>query len=133
MNCCAPIKNQIFIWILLLGSLSAFSQIKNNFEPRYKDNLRGDITFIANNIVNRQGSGTSPNDPYNTTGNSSEYNDNLNMQYIDVDGDNSTFSSSSATLSIPEPDCSRIRYAGLYWSAVYKYNDGNDSKSGRHN
>src|SRR5690606_32460572 len=102
MNCCAPIKNQIFIWILLLGSLSAFSQIKNDFEPRYKDNLRGDITFIANNIVNRQQDGywewqkikgdweyvwvsdqDLPNDPYNTTGSSSSYNDDLNMQYID--------------------------------------------------
>src|SRR5690606_83083 len=53
------------------------------------------------------------------TGTSSSYNDDLNMQYIDIDGDASTFSSSSATLSIPDPTCSRIRYAGLYWSAVY--------------
>ncbi|MCG2459221.1 T9SS type B sorting domain-containing protein [Flavobacteriaceae bacterium F89] len=150
------IRNRIFVWILFLGSISAYSQVKNDFEPRYKNNLRGDITFIANNIVNRQQDGywtrewvrtsrwrgywrnvwvppTSPNDPYNTTGNSSVNNDNLNMQYIDVDNDASTFSSSSATLSVPEPNCSKIRYAGLYWSAVYKYNDGNDSSSGRNN
>ena len=83
------IRNQIIIWILLLGSISTYSQVKNDFEPRYKDNLRGEITFIANNIVNRQQDGyytwekikgkwvqtwvppVAPNDPYNTTGNSS--------------------------------------------------------------
>ena len=145
------IRNQIIIWILLLGSISTYSQVKNDFEPRYKDNLRGEITFIANNIVNRQQDGyytwekikgkwvqtwvppVAPNDPYNTTGSSSVNNDNLNMQYIDVDNDASTFSSSSATLNVPEPLCSKIRYAGLYWSAVYKYNTGNDSNSGRNN
>ena len=46
------------------------------------------------------------------------------MQYIDIDGDASTFSSSSADLEIPNPDCYRIIYAGLYWGAV---NPGTES------
>ncbi|WP_081894237.1 T9SS type B sorting domain-containing protein [Muricauda sp. MAR_2010_75] len=96
------------------------SQVKNTFDVRYENELRGDLTFIANNIVNRDSSGSDPEDPYNVTGSSSSYNDNLNMQYIDIDSDPSTFSSSSATLTIPDSDCSLIRYAGLYWSAVYR-------------
>ncbi|WP_418501909.1 T9SS type B sorting domain-containing protein [Flagellimonas sp.] len=108
-----------FVTSVLLCSFSGISQVKNNFDVRYENRIKGDLTFIANNIVNRDTNGTDPEDPYNTTGSSSSYNDDLNMQYIDIDGDASTFSSSSATLSIPDPTCSRIRYAGLYWSAVY--------------
>lgn len=104
---------------MLLFAYTGFSQIKNNLDVRYENQLKGDLTFIANNIVNRDNSGGDPEDPYNVTGSSSSYNDDLNMQYIDIDGDPSTFSSSSATLAVPDPSCSRIRYAGLYWSAVY--------------
>lgn len=108
---------------LLLSSFAGLSQVKNDFDVRYENRLKGDLTFIANNIVNRDNSSNDPEDPYNATGSNSSYNDNLNMQYIDVDGDSSTFSSSSATLSVPDPDCSQIRYAGLYWSAVYTNSD----------
>ena len=51
-------------------------------------------------------------------------NQDINMQYIDIDGDASTFSSSSADLLMPaEPDgsattCYRVAYAALYWGAV---------------
>ncbi|WP_421823969.1 T9SS type B sorting domain-containing protein [Flagellimonas oceanensis] len=111
---------------ILLFAYTGTSQIKNDFDVRYENRLKGDLTFIANNIVNRDEGGSSPEDPYNLTGGSSEYNDRLNMQYIDVDGDPSTFSSSSATLTVPDPSCSQIRYAGLYWSAVYKGSDRSD-------
>ena len=126
-------KYFLVLLFLFLGSFTAFSQVKNNFEVRYEADIRGELTFIANNIVNRQTNGywsgpswnrvwnpaATPNDPYNLTGNSSSYNDNLNMQYIDVDGDASTFSSSSATLDVPDESCAKVRYAGLYWAAVY--------------
>jgi len=126
-------KKLLLTCFLLLGFFSAYSQVKNNFDVRYENELRGDITFIANNIVNRQADGywqgkgknrvwvpaVGPNDPYNDTGSSSEYNDDLDMQYIDIDGDASTFSSSSAILTVPNPDCAIVRYAGLYWSAVF--------------
>ncbi|SMG43316.1 hypothetical protein, partial [Arenibacter troitsensis] len=135
-------KKLLLTSFLLLGIFSAYSQVKNNFDVRYENELRGDITFIANNIVNRYVEGytrrewirtgrrsgywqetwipaITPNEPYNDTGNSSEYNDDLDMQYIDIDGDASTFSSSSAILTVPNPDCAKVRYAGLYWSAVF--------------
>ncbi|MBR9855219.1 MAG: DUF11 domain-containing protein, partial [Algicola sp.] len=112
---------------LLLFAYTGFSQVKNNFDVRYENRLKGDLTFIANNIVNRDSGSRDPEDPYNVTGSSSSYNDNLNMQYIDIDGDPSTFSSSSATLAVPDSDCSQVRYAGLYWSAVYR--DSNRSSA----
>ena len=89
---------------VVLFSFVGISQEFNNFEVRYQNNLRGDLTFIANNIVNRDGGtgNSEPEDAYNSTGNSSTYNDWLDMQYIDVDGDPSTFSSSSATFNFPE-------------------------------
>lgn len=106
---------------VVLFSYIGISQEFNNFEVRYQNNLRGDLTFIANNIVNRDGGtgNTEPEDPYNSTGNSSTYNDWLNMQYIDVDSDPTTFSSSRATFTYPQASCNLVRYAGLYWSATY--------------
>ncbi|MGJ8659795.1 MAG: beta strand repeat-containing protein, partial [Cellulophaga fucicola] len=129
------LKSLLIILFLTMSHLG-FSQVKNNFEPRYDNSIRGDLTIIANNIVNREGdegywvgnwwSGYTyvsdpkvPNDPYNQTGSSSTANDSWDMQYIDIDGDASTFSSSSSTLTVPDASCSRVRYVGLYWSAVY--------------
>ena len=62
--------------------------------------------------------------PYN--GNST--NDGVNAAvYVDIDGDASTFNSSSADLDVPGDDsCYVIVYAGLYWSAVV---DGDEPKS----
>jgi gliding motility-associated-like protein len=114
------IKN-LFSACLVLFTYIGFAQEFNTFEIRYQNNIKGDLTFIANNIVNRDGGtgNTEPEDAYNSTGNSSTYNDWLNQQYIDIDGDATTFSSSSATFNFPQASCNLIRYAGLYWSATY--------------
>lgn len=69
--------------------------------------------MIANSIVSKHQNGTTSNDNYS----GSESNGLINMEYIDIDNDPSTFSSSSAKLNLPK--CSKIEYAGLYWSAVY--------------
>ena len=117
--------NRILKTVLFLSlglfSFVGLSQQYNAFDIRYQDNIKGDLTFIANNIVNRDG-GTStsePEDPYDLTGSSSTYNDWLNMQYVDVDADPTTFSSSSATFTYSQANCSLIRYAGLYWAGTY--------------
>src|SRR5690606_34488029 len=103
----------LFACIFFAGIFALSAQVKNDFEVRYQDNIKGDITFIGNNIVNRDGGWNSrPNEPYD----GSRSNDELNMQYIDIDGDRSTFSSSSADLEVPNLECSEIVYAGLYWS-----------------
>ncbi|WCC46088.1 T9SS type B sorting domain-containing protein [Tenacibaculum finnmarkense] len=61
---------------------------------------------------------------YSLTGNGQFY-----MDYVDIDGyidengngKDDTFSSSSATLNLPDTNtkCSRVAYAGLYWAGVY--------------
>ncbi|MEX0315552.1 MAG: hypothetical protein AB3N18_15350, partial [Allomuricauda sp.] len=114
------LKTAVFLAIGLI-SLVGFSQEYNSFDIRYQNNIKGDLTFIANNIVNRDGgdSTSEPEDPYNLTGSSSTYNDWLNMQYIDVDSDGTTFSSSTSTFTFPQANCNLIRYAGLYWSGTY--------------
>ncbi|WP_130734852.1 T9SS type B sorting domain-containing protein [Flavobacterium sp. J27] len=87
--------------------------------------LKGNMLQIGNNILNRQSNSQSPNNAYNGTGN----NNGTNMQYIDIDGDASTFNSTTADLTIPVANagCYQIRYAGLYWSGVYNPNNiGNE-------
>ncbi len=113
-------KNLILAFAVFVYAIG-YSQEFNSFDIRYQNNIKGDLTFIANNIVNRDGGtgNTEPEDPYNATGNSSTYNDWLNMQYIDVDSDPTTFSSSSATFNFSQASCNLIRYAGLYWAATY--------------
>jgi hypothetical protein len=111
---------------LLFSCLTAVAQVPVPFGIRYQNTIKGDMTLIANNIVNRQASGDPTSEAYG--GNSA--NDDLTMRYIDIDGDPTTFSSSSATLDIPNVACSEIVYAGLYWSATYRYNTSNSS-SGR--
>ena len=100
---------------LFFISFASFAQSFEPFQPRFNEDLRGDIVLIGNNILGPS------NNAFNDD---NAYNSNEDMEYIDIDGDNSTFSSSSADLVIPNPDCYAIRYAGLYWGAV---NPGNES------
>ena len=127
----------LLTFILCINGSEIFAQTEVPFTARYSTKLRGDLTLISNNIVNRdEGAGERPNDPYNgfDTGNFGwvnvnghwewklvpTYNDNFNMRYIDVDSDGSTFSSSKATLNIPNNGCLNVKFAGLYWGAIYK-------------
>ena len=123
------VKKTLLLSLFLL-SFIGLSQEYNTFDIRYQNNIKGDLTFIANQIVNRDaGVGVRAEDAYNNvstngslnteTGGALNYNDFKNMQYVDVDTDPSTFSSSSANFNFPNPNCNIIRYAGLYWSATY--------------
>ncbi|MDT0620463.1 T9SS type B sorting domain-containing protein [Croceitalea vernalis] len=110
----------LFFLILLFVSFGAHAQEVVPFSPRLDgDNIeiRGDIIFVGNNILNRasEANPAEANTPYNGTAN----NNSLWMEYIDIDADASTFSSSSAELNITDPSCSEVRYAGLYWAGTY--------------
>ncbi|MFN7100144.1 MAG: SprB repeat-containing protein, partial [Flavobacterium sp.] len=111
--------------------------------------VKGDVVLIGNTVINKVngvGSGGNQNPaifspaapqngvtytgtvtnlaaltneanlPYNGTGN----NNSFFVEYIDIDNDNSTFSSSSANLRINNT-CKKIVFAGLYWAAIYPY------------
>ncbi|MFC4816300.1 T9SS type B sorting domain-containing protein [Flavobacterium sp. GCM10023249] len=106
--------------ILLLFNSIALAQNLKPFTPRFDQDLKGDILLIGNNTINRSTGSNGPNVPYNGTG----QNGSINMGFIDVDSDPSTFSSSSANLVIPptSASCYRIRYAGLYWAGILQSN-----------
>jgi large repetitive protein len=98
------------VLFLIIGQ-QMFAQNLVPFSPRYDQAIKGDILLIGNSNV-----GLHVSNPYN--GNST--NDGVNAAvYVDIDGDSSTFNSSSADLDVPSDDsCYVIVYAGLYWSAV---------------
>ena len=79
--------------------------------------MKGDIIMIGNASIGFNGAYDniqySPNDDFDAFTN----NGNIVMDYIDVDDDDTTISSSSATLNIPA--CSAIKYARLYWTGTY--------------
>ncbi|MFD2100168.1 T9SS type B sorting domain-containing protein [Flagellimonas iocasae] len=112
----------IGIWLV---GYTGQAQVEVPFTPRLDNsyiNIKGDYTFLSNSIINRVDGSNTANDPYNGSGN----NNGFHRDYIDIDGDPSTFSSSSSTLSLP--DCSRIYWAGLYWSANYQQEVMNNSQ-----
>ena len=102
-------KGLIVIMFFAISQL--FSQNLVPFMPRYDQAIKGDILLIGNSNV-----GIHVSNPYNGT----DTNDRIDAAvYVDIDGDPSTFNSSSADLDVPNNvNCYKIVYAGLYWSAV---------------
>ncbi|MGE6352391.1 T9SS type B sorting domain-containing protein [Flavobacterium sp. NPDC079362] len=111
--------------VFILLSISSHAQLRKGFTPRKATSLNGDILVIGNNILNRETSTKVPKDPYNDIGDDSYVNDEFNMKYIDIDTDNTTKNSSSATLTIPKASetCYEIVYAALYWGGTYQGTD----------
>ena len=101
----------ILISFLVLGtSISLYSQ--KPFELKRSFYFRGDIAIAGNTIVGKHSKKVPKSNNL--------INDGTDMRYIDVDDDKSTFSSSSAYMSIPEN--AKIKSALLYWSAIYSCN-----------
>jgi len=101
--------NTIIVVLLLIFGLQTFAQNYVPFTPRFNQDVKGDIVLIGNNILGPD------NNAFNDN---TVYNHNVDMRYIDIDTDASTYSSSSADLTIDNPNCYRIIHAGLYWGAV---------------
>lgn len=108
MNKTTYVKTGLFLlWTFM--SLQLFAQNFVPFTSRFNQDLKGDIQLIGNNILGPD------NNAFN---NGNEYNHRVDMVYIDIDGDATTFNSSSADLTIPNLGCYKIIHAGLYWAAV---------------
>ncbi|WP_064714908.1 SprB repeat-containing protein, partial [Flavobacterium succinicans] len=109
------------VGILFFMTHSSYGQNLKSFDIRFDRNVKGDQLLIGNNILSVN------NNDFNDNG---VYNSDVDMQYVDIDGDASTFSSSSAVLTIPNSNapgtpCYKIAYAALYWSAIIR--DGDNS------
>ena len=104
--------------VLAFGSVF-YAQIVQPFAIRYQTNQKGGLTFVANTALtcNPNTNGCNAAAGYTTASISSNTynNNNWAMQYVDMDGNASTFMSSSDSLNLPQ--CSEITWAGLYWSA----------------
>jgi uncharacterized repeat protein (TIGR01451 family) len=74
---------------------------------------RGNILYVANSIINTggPGQGTAPPEAAGAGNN----NNGFTTNYIDIDADATTFSSSSADLGLAS--CTQVLFAGLYWGA----------------
>ncbi|WP_161554488.1 T9SS type B sorting domain-containing protein [Sinomicrobium soli] len=115
-----PAFKAVLIFMAFLLTFGLQAQVFRPFQKKYETRVRGNMTMISNNILNRYNWNRDTEDPYN----GDEYNDDLEMRYINIDSDGSTFSSSSATLSISDSDgCYKILYAALYWSGTYPFED----------
>lgn len=119
-----PTIFKVFITaVFILLSISSFAQLRKEFATQYRGNLNGDILVIGNNMLNRDENrdGSRANDAFDDK---SKVNDNFDMKYINIDNQ-STFNSSSATLTIPQTSktCYEIVYAALYWSGTYQGDD----------
>ena len=99
---------------LLSGINESYSQGGVSFQKVKEFYLHGDTRVIGNSILG----------DHKTRANNKPkaLNDRTEMQYVDVDNDKETFSSSSANLSVPED--AKIVYAGLYWAATYPGSQG---------
>ncbi len=123
--------NSIYIFIFLSNSSLLSAQLTVPFKVRYQSYVKGDMTVIANNIVNRRDYNNGPEIPYYNHTSSANLNDEFNMEYVDIDDDDETFSSSSAELFLDNQHPKKILYAGLYWAATYKYTSGIEKKEGK--
>ena len=99
---------KVLFFVLMLVAISAHSQTTVPFAKRYETSgINGDLTIIGNSIL-----GESVDTPYN----GDTQNNYIDMVFIDIDNDASTFNSSSATFTTS--NCNRVVYAGLYWGAI---------------
>lgn len=117
-------RQNILLALTLAIFNGCFAQLTVPFKERYKATLKGDMTIIANSILNRIDKKNAPNDPYNDQSIDAITNDEMDMEYIDIDNDKNTFSSSSAALFDKKEAEKKIVFAGLYWAATYKYESG---------
>jgi uncharacterized repeat protein (TIGR01451 family) len=84
------------------------------FAVAYTTNAIGDITFASNTLMTAPGNSQAAVNARNGVG-SNLNNDDWDMAYVDIDGDASTFNSSSAQLVLPAG--ADVLFAGLYWGA----------------
>ncbi|WP_298238093.1 T9SS type B sorting domain-containing protein [uncultured Algibacter sp.] len=108
-------NSTLVVLFLLLLSISSAAQTYKPFTVRKQMEVRGSMLVVGNAILGQD------NQPFNDL---TRDNQDISMQYIDIDSDASTFSSSSADLMLhaqadgSPTTCYRVAYAGLYWGAI---------------
>ena len=92
----------IYSLLLCLSATSLlWAQESDTLTTRYKVLSKGNMTITGNNILNRKEGKADANTPYNDLIGGLKLNDSQVMEYIDVDKDKKTFSSSTASVFLP--------------------------------
>ncbi|MEV4418624.1 hypothetical protein AB0L40_01450 [Patulibacter sp. NPDC049589] len=108
-----------FVLVALAAAAPSADAADRNFAARFVANDTGDIDIFGNTLMTcpaaASGCAAAQQAGVTTTADSTSQNNAYNMQYVDVDGDSSTFDSSRATVSLPTG--STVLFAGLYWGA----------------
>nr|MCU0537084.1 DUF11 domain-containing protein [Hydrococcus sp. Prado102] len=102
-------------------SLPASAQVIDSFTPPlFNTKAKGDIQIVGNTLLTCNPSGTSgascSTARNSFTGSPAPRNDTYNMIYVDVDGDPTTFNSSTANFTLPAG--ATVLRAYLFWGAV---------------
>ncbi|MGJ8661737.1 MAG: cadherin-like domain-containing protein, partial [Bacteroidota bacterium] len=112
-------KKNILLLLYVLFALNGFSQVITPFAVQYQTSVKGGIRYLANSSIgcsvdpNNSGSSACTNGTDEVPPSGSWQDNSFNGTYIDIDGDPSTFQSSSDSLNLPT--CSEILWAGLFW------------------
>ncbi len=106
---------------LVLAASASAAEIP--FQKVFSDNVNGDIAIAANGSVQCNATQAQCAEALYRTGKLLNNND-WPMQYVDLDDDPASFSSSSSVLAVPAG--ARVLYAGLYWGG-YTTNAGRDT------
>ena len=109
LNSFGMLKKCLLVFAFLLTSGSILAQGGVSFQKVKEFYIHGDSRVIGNAILG--------NDRVRANLKPKALNDRTEMEYVDIDDDKETFSSSSADLEIPVG--AQIKYAGLYWAATY--------------
>jgi uncharacterized repeat protein (TIGR01451 family) len=99
--------------LLLAIAVPARAQVARTFTPRFNVQTAGDVTLIGNTVMSCSATDSKCANAQAGGGTGNVDNEDFTMQYVDVDGDATTFSSSTATLSLPSG--ATVLFAGLYW------------------
>ncbi|MEY4893239.1 MAG: hypothetical protein RL751_49, partial [Bacteroidota bacterium] len=104
----------LLAFVLSFGAFfTSFGQIVSPFNIRYQTQQKGGIRFISNVSVTCNSSTSCTNAQAQIAPSGTGQNNSYTMSYVDIDGDPTTFMSSSDSLNLP--NCSEITWAGLYW------------------
>ncbi|HEX2103048.1 MAG TPA: hypothetical protein VHF51_05315 [Solirubrobacteraceae bacterium] len=97
--------------LVACAAIAPAASADRTFAPRFSATDRGQVLTAGNTVMTCPGTGTTCRAVQGGT--SATTNGELDMDYVDVDGDGSTFNSSRATLALPSG--STVVFAGLYW------------------
>lgn len=113
MRAKATHKKSLLVIVLFLISFSSYSQVVTPFTIRFQATQKGGIVFVSNSSVSCSSSASCTTAKNQIAPAGTGVNNSYNDAYIDIDGDATTFMSSSDSLNLP--NCSKISFAGLYW------------------